>query len=213
MNEMAEPSMYEPERPEWPLHAVPEAWVDRLFAVMSAAYGARFADLWRGSNLADVRRLWGIELFRLTREQLKAGRENLTALPKPPTLPEFIIHCKQARLDQSASAVPRLENLPKATPEQATANLERINRAVAGLRTPKITAEWAFKAVMRGKSVSGLPLSFSVANCATDAITSSAGKRVIDECIDPELKKEYAAIRQTIVDNYRMRGMRLWDVK
>jgi hypothetical protein len=66
---------------------------------------------------------------------------------------------------------------------------------------------------MRGTSRSGKPLTAEVIRCATDAITSSAGRRVVDDCADPELKREYAEIRQATIDGYRMQGMPLWEVR
>lgn len=215
MNQMTEPSMYKPsELPDWPVNAIPRRWIEALFAKMSAFYGARFADLWRGTNILEVQKAWAIELGKLSSAQMKAGSDSLTAFPKPPTLPEFIAHCRQARAEAVASTVAKLEDLPKISAEEAESNLKRLREPLATLARPKEpTAEWAFKLVMQGKSASGKPLPFSVANCATDAITSEAGRLVVDKCADPELKKQYGEVRQTIVDNYRMRGIRLWNVK
>jgi len=214
MSTTTEPSMYErPEKPDWPLNAIPRPWVEKLFRMMLSTYGAKFADLWRGINLDDVKRSWGIELNKLSPEQLKAGMENLMALPKAPNLPEFIGHCRAARAEQAAAAAPRLADEKRADQATVDANLGHIRAASARLMTKEPTAEWAFKLIIRGKSASGKPLPFAVVTCATDAITSGAGKRVVDSCADPELKRQYAEIRQSIVDDYRMRGVRLWEVR
>lgn len=201
----------ERESAPWPAHAIPEKWVEALFSAMAATYGARFADLWRSAKLSDVKRQWGIELARLTSAQMKAGRETMTDLERPPTLPEFMAHCRRSRVEAMASEQPQLPNMPAMTPEQAEANMNLLNRTIAGLRMPGPTAEWAFRLILRGKSDSGKPLPFAVARCATDAITSSAGRQVVDECTDAELQAEYAAIRQTVIDGYRARGQRLWE--
>lgn len=214
MSQTTEPSMYErPQPPDWPLNAIPKHWVQALFAKMSAFYGDRFASMWRGSNLDEVQKAWAIELFKLSTEQMKAGSEALTAFAKPPTLPEFVTHCKQRRAEGAASAAPRIENRPSITPEQAEANLRKVRAPLKSLLRPTPTAEWAYKLLMRGKGPSGGGLPHEVTRCATDAITSNSGLRVINECADPSLKGEYEIIRQATVDGYRMRGIPLWDVK
>lgn len=206
------PSMSTPNAsPSWPANAIPERWVEALFTAMAATYGARFADLWRGAKIDDVKRQWGVELARLTSAQMKAGRETLTDLEKAPTLPEFMAHCRRARVEAVAAEQPQLEHMPSITPEQAAANIDLLNRTLATMRRPGPSAEWAFRLILRGTSASGKPLPFAVARCATDAITSSAGRLVVEECQDEVLQAEYAAIRQTVIDNYRMRGQRLWE--
>lgn len=95
MNAPLTPSMLQPAAStDWPENAVPESWIDSLFARMSAMYGAKFADLWRGTDLAVVRRLWGVELASVSRDELKAGVDALTKRPFPPTLPEFLSLCR-----------------------------------------------------------------------------------------------------------------------
>jgi hypothetical protein len=204
--------MYErPSKPEWPLNALPKHWIDALFAKMVAFYGDKFTMMWRGAKVEEVQKAWAIELFKLTREQLKAGSDALTAFPKPPTLPEFVNHCKQRRAEQAASAAAKIENLPKATPEQVESNLNSIRTASASVRNRVPTAEWAFKLMLRGSSPGGYSIPFGPARCATDAITSKAGQRVVDTCADPVLKAQYAELRQTTIDSYRMREMKLWE--
>lgn len=95
MNAPLTPSMLQPAAStDWPENAVPESWIDSLFARMSAMYGAKFADLWRGTDLAVVRRLWGVELASVSRDELKAGVDALVKRPFPPTLPEFLALCR-----------------------------------------------------------------------------------------------------------------------
>lgn len=202
---------WEPD-PAWPAPAIPQRWVEALFAAMSATYGVRFADLWRGTKIDQVKRNWGIELSRLSAAQMRAGRETLTDIERPPTLPEFITHCKRARVAAAASEAPQLQHqVPLLTPEQLEENRSLLTRTLGKLRRADPSAEWAFRIVLRGTTESGKPLPFNVARCATDAITSSAGRKVVEECIDAELKAQYAEIRQTVVDNYRMRGQPLWE--
>lgn len=95
MNAPLTPSMLSPAAStDWPQDAVPESWIDSLFARMSGLYGAKFADLWRGTDLSVVRRLWGTELTTVTRDELKRGVDGLRNRPFPPTLPEFLALCK-----------------------------------------------------------------------------------------------------------------------
>jgi len=214
MSTTTEPSMYErPEKPDWPLNAIPRPWVEKLFRMMFSTYGAKFADLWRGINLDDVKRSWGIELNKLSPEQLKAGMENLMALPKAPNLPEFIGHCRSARAEQAAATAPKLADEKRADQATVDANMGRIRAASARLLTKEPTAEWAFQLVLRGRSAGGQKLPMQVASCAMDAITSGAGLRVVNSCADPELRQQYAEIRQSVVDEYTNAGKPLWGVR
>ncbi|MBR8169004.1 hypothetical protein KDX27_14890 [Burkholderia cenocepacia] len=185
---------WEPD-PAWPIQAVPQKWVETIFATMAAFYGARFADLWRGSKTAEVKRVWGVELAKLSADQMRAGRENLTALSKPPTLPEFVGFCRQARSEQAASTAPQLTDQKPADRATVEANLGTIRRAQERVLRREPTAEWAFKLLMRGKSASGAALPSEVVRCARDAIVSSAGFKVIGTCQQPELRREYETIR------------------
>ncbi|MBR7998287.1 hypothetical protein [Burkholderia vietnamiensis] len=193
MNQMTEPSTFK--RPDWPLDALPQHWVEALFSKMAAFYGSRFASMWNGVNVVEVQRAWAIELGKLSRDQLKAGSDNLTALPKPPTLPEFVALCRQARSEQAASTTPRLADERPADRATVEANLGAIRRAQERVMRREPTAEWAFKLLMRGKSAGGAALPSEVVRCARDAIVSGAGFKVIGACQSPELRREYEAIR------------------
>lgn len=74
--------------------ALPEAWIDRLFGRFSAMYGSKFADLWRGCNLADVKALWADELGAMSRDELATGAAACKTRDWPPTLPEFLKLCR-----------------------------------------------------------------------------------------------------------------------
>ncbi len=193
MNQMTEPSTFK--RPDWPLDALPQHWVEALFSKMAAFYGSRFASMWNGVNVSEVQRAWAIELGKLSRDQLKAGSDNLTALPKPPTLPEFVSLCRQARSEQAASTTPRLADERPADRATVEANLGAIRRVQERVMRREPTAEWAFKLLMRGKSASGAALPSEVVRCARDAIVSSAGFKVIGACQSDELRREYQTIR------------------
>ncbi|TDV39549.1 hypothetical protein C7405_101668 [Paraburkholderia caballeronis] len=123
--------------PQWPITAIPQRWVEALFDAMSANYGTRFADLWRGTDLAKVKRHWGAELAKLSREQLKAGVEHLGALAKAPTVPEFLAHCRQVRLDVASMQRPKLSDRRPCSPEIVESNMSRIRSIVGGLSARK----------------------------------------------------------------------------
>lgn len=123
-------------KPDWPLNAVPRAWVEALFSKMSAFYGSKFAVMWRGSNLEEVQKAWAIELNRISREQIKAGLDQLVDLTEAPTLPQFVAHCKRCRLDQIHSL--KLTDQTRAAPEVVQENLGRIHEIVKGLNHSKV---------------------------------------------------------------------------
>lgn len=193
----------------WPQDATPRHWVAALFEKMTRMWGNTFLDKWRDVDLEGVMIEWGRGLRKLSTPELKAGVDALMSLKYPPHLPEFYALCKQMRLVEAAQT-PQLTDQTKATPEVVDSNLERMQDLMRPLSAAKEpNAEWAFRLVMRGKN----SLPYEVARCACDAVTSPAGKLVVDQCFDPELKTEYAALRQTVVDNYRMRGIALWGTK
>lgn len=204
MNQMTEPSTFK--RPDWPLDALPQHWIEALFSKMAAFYGSRFASMWNGVNVGEVQRAWAIELGKLSRDQLKAGSDNLTALPKPPTLPEFVSLCRQARSEQAASTTPRLADERPADRATVEANLGAIRRVQERVMRREPTAEWAFKLLMRGKSASGAALPSEVVRCARDAIASSAGFKVIGACQQPELRREYQTIRDAALGELTNEG-------
>lgn len=180
--------------PDWPADAVPEPWVNALFEKMSVNYGARFADLWRGVDIGAVRRGWGVELRKLSPAQLRAGVLSLTdALLTPPTLPQFMAHCRQARRE-AVSNEPKLTDQTRASPETVSSNTERMRRITRTLTEPKEpTAEWAFKLMKRGCSRSGLPLTYEVRRVAVGAIRSGAGRKFMHNASD-EQRAAYADV-------------------
>ncbi|WP_369051149.1 hypothetical protein [Burkholderia gladioli] len=116
---------------------MPQRWVESLFDAMAANYGARFADLWRGTDIAKVKRHWGNEIAKLNREQLKAGVDNLGSLGKAPTVPEFLAHCRQTRLDIETMRQSKLSDRRACSPEVVEANLARIRSIVGSMAAKK----------------------------------------------------------------------------
>lgn len=80
--------------------ALPEPWIERLFARFEAMYGAKFADAWKGCDLQNVKAVWAETLGALSRDDLAAGVAGCMEREWPPTLPEFVKLCRQARSDK-----------------------------------------------------------------------------------------------------------------
>lgn len=90
MNAPTQPNETSPEKQP----ALPDAWIRRLFSRLSAMYGSRFADMWRGCDLDDVKAVWAADLGVLSRAELVAGVEACKGRDWPPTLPEFLKLCR-----------------------------------------------------------------------------------------------------------------------
>lgn len=78
-----------------PQQPLPAAWIERLFERMAGLYGARFADVWRGTDPERVKRIWAEELAGFGGEEIARGVQALKTRDWPPTLPEFLRLCRQ----------------------------------------------------------------------------------------------------------------------
>lgn len=74
--------------------AVPLSWIEKLFERLSAYYGARFADMWRGCDIEGVKQVWATELGDCTRDEIARGVAACRTRDWPPTLPEFLKLCR-----------------------------------------------------------------------------------------------------------------------
>ncbi len=92
--------------------ALPEPWIERLFARFEAMYGARFADAWRGCNLASVKAVWAEDLGGYSREELAAGVAGCRQKDWPPTLPEFLKLCRPP-IDYQAALIEAVEQMAR----------------------------------------------------------------------------------------------------
>ncbi|HJV73143.1 MAG TPA: hypothetical protein VJ654_02890 [Noviherbaspirillum sp.] len=72
----------------------PITWVESLFSRMEAMYGAKFLDMWRGTDAGLVKQLWADEMGKLSTEDLKRGYAALMTRDWPPSLPEYVKMCK-----------------------------------------------------------------------------------------------------------------------
>ena len=134
----ARPSSSRPDRPELdssgPDGVLPATWLERVFELMAAHYGGRFAALWRGADVQSVKAVWGRALGRLSAAQLKRGIAALEQQVHAPTLPEFIALCKQAAPQAHCLKLPA----PRPTPEQREQARQRFAAMKQSLaRVPK----------------------------------------------------------------------------
>lgn len=77
-------------------------WVERLFGRLSAMYGARFADMWSGLDLARVKAAWAEDLGELSPDDVARGVAACKRREWPPTLPEFLGLCRPGLDAESA---------------------------------------------------------------------------------------------------------------
>ncbi|EIF30944.1 hypothetical protein BCh11DRAFT_06456 [Burkholderia sp. Ch1-1] len=195
----------------WPKDAVPEHWITELFKRMHRMWGNAFLDKWRDVEMDGLKTEWAKALKKLSSTELKAGVDALLTLKFPPSLPEFYGLCKQMRLHE----MPRAEALTDQTRADAGtvhANVSRMREALGPMqRSPEPTAEWAYRLLMRGESASGKQLTFEVIRCASDAISSSAGRKVVEDCTDDFQRENYRTIREAVIDGYRASNKPLWE--
>jgi len=127
------------------LFALPDAWVERIFERLSGLYGARFSDMWRGTDWANVKRTWAERLagFADKPNAIKSALDSCDARPFPPTLPEFLADCRaaQLRIGPAVLALPE----PKLDPEVAAARARQVQKqAEKAMRNP-VAHLWALK--------------------------------------------------------------------
>lgn len=107
-------------------NSLPPRIVNYIFATMDALYGARFADMWRHSNIDAVKQVWADRLggFASQPQTIRAALISLEGKPFPPTLPEFITMCRDAA---RRIGKPRpLALTHQFSPEELEANRARI---------------------------------------------------------------------------------------
>lgn len=92
--------------------ALPLAWVERLFARFASMYGARFLDLWRDVDHAELKQAWAEELGGLSVAEIKRGLDACSSKTFPPTLPEFIQLCRPG-LDAERAYFEAVEQMQK----------------------------------------------------------------------------------------------------
>lgn len=142
---------------------LPDSWIAKIFDHMSGLYGSKFADLWRGTDPATVRRMWAEKLagFESMPKAIKEALDSLDDKPFPPTLPEFLGLCREAGR-RHVDAPIRLEHKP--TPEEKEKAEEAMKRAAAAVQQPRRDHKaWAKKLQEQDKAGAVLSLQQVVA--------------------------------------------------
>lgn len=77
--------------------ALPDAWIDRLFAELLTMYGKHWIDLWVDTDVAAVKAGWAAALSGMDGACIRLALDSLrtTGKPFPPTQPEFVALCRQ----------------------------------------------------------------------------------------------------------------------
>lgn len=111
-------------------------------------YGNKFADMWAGIELADVKKCWADELRIFSVDQVGKAVDGLKLNNFPPTLPEFLQLCIQARREAPRSYEHR-PALPDIQGEEISAARERCMEAIRGLTFGKPSKDWATRIIER----------------------------------------------------------------
>jgi hypothetical protein len=129
---------------------------------MAAMYGSKFADLWAGTDIDQVKAKWVEKLkpFAAHPGVVQAALKALDFHPNPPTLPTFVGLCRDAmrHFDTTPAALPY-----KPTPEDeerarnAAASAAKMIKKISG---DGIDRHWA----THPKSVTHLKFIFDAAN-------------------------------------------------
>lgn len=87
-------------------------WVARIFARMSAMYGAKFTQQWQGVDPKALGAVWAEDLAGYTGAEIKRGLEACKSRQWPPTLPEFCNLCRP-QLDPQALLLVAIREMRK----------------------------------------------------------------------------------------------------
>lgn len=113
---------------------LPDAWIERLFDRLAALYGSKFADLWKNTDLQNVKATWAEKLggFADRPEIIRHALDSCDDRPWPPTLPEFIGLCRDQarRVGRQTSALPA----PQLSVEE---RMDRARQLEASATKPK----------------------------------------------------------------------------
>lgn len=92
--------------------ALPDAWVERLFARFEAMYGAKFSAAWQGCNLSNVKAVWAEDLGGYSGQEISAGIAKCREMDWPPTLPEFLKACRPP-IDYMAALLEAIDQMAR----------------------------------------------------------------------------------------------------
>lgn len=132
--------------------------IDRLFARFAAMYGNRFADMWAGINVDDVKKCWSDELRVFSVDQVGAAVDGLKSHNFPPTLPEFLQLCAASKAKATVTyikAVPRLQE--KEQPEAWTRAKAECMKWAQHFAEKRPSNEWANRILKRAEAGEHIP--------------------------------------------------------
>jgi hypothetical protein len=114
--------------------------VDYIFRYLASIFGSRLADLWSGTNQADVREMWAVKLGGFSVRAIKRALNGADQLAKPPDLPMFksMVSQEEARM---IANTPRIEG-PRPSPEQQRERAAELAAKPIGAG-PDDKLEWA----------------------------------------------------------------------
>ena len=116
--------------------------IDLLFVRLGEFYGARFADMWRDSDMARVKATWSRELAEATPDQIRTAlRYCLERHAFPPTLGEFVQLIAQSRKASPAVSLPHRVIRDAAT----EAARDECMQLLANMHFAKPGREWAHR--------------------------------------------------------------------
>ena len=107
-----------------------EDYLNRIFARLAAAFGSQFTAKWEGTNLDEVKAVWGETLQRYSDQPMaiKGALEEATLLPFPPNLGEFYALCQKRYIN--FNALPKVE-APPVNHEKAKAFADELAKVLA----------------------------------------------------------------------------------
>jgi hypothetical protein len=95
--------------------ALPELWVDRLFARLAGLYGRHWLDMWADVPMADVKDAWRDALGNASGYAIRQALDHLAKHNKfPPSAPEFAALCANFHVPTTSTPT-----LPLEAPTQA----------------------------------------------------------------------------------------------
>ncbi len=143
-----------------------EGCVEQLFRRMAAMYGRLFADMWAGSDLADVKAIWAEDLSPFCWRQIEWAMEQCKATKDfPPTLPMFRGFCLQAPRPEAPKALPA----PEIHPNVVAARQAEAEAMARQVLAPKVDHK-AWATLHRADWLAGRNVRMIVVEMASDAL-------------------------------------------
>ena len=104
---------------------LPSTWIDKLFNKFEDFYGAKWANQYGGFPVARVKKTWAEELagFADKGDAISQALQAQKGNPFPPTLPEFLMLCREAAKRIGDSGAPKLTVI--LSPDELERNRQR----------------------------------------------------------------------------------------